>query len=104
VDIDAVAVVDREDRLVADLPLLDILLGLRERPEMRVGSLVADEDPVTVSPQTPAAEVARQLVKARRLSLVVVEDQHPIGRILADDVLDAVVPTKGRFHFPRLFE
>jgi predicted transcriptional regulator len=42
-------------------------------------------------------------VEARRLSLVVVDDDgHPVGRILADDVLDALVPTKGRFHFPKL--
>jgi hypothetical protein len=34
--------------------------------------------------------------------VVVGEDGHPLGRILADDVLDALVPTKGRFHFPRL--
>jgi CBS domain-containing protein len=105
VDIDAVAVIDREGRLVADLPLLDVLLGLRERPEARVASVVGDEEPVTVTPDTPAAEVAQQLVGTRRLSLVVVEeDQRPVGRILADDVLDALVPTKGRFHFPRLFE
>jgi Mg/Co/Ni transporter MgtE len=105
VDIDAVAVIDREGRLVADLPLLDVLLGLRERPEARVASVVGDEEPVTVTPDTPAAEVAQQLVGTRRLSLVVVEeDRRPVGRILADDVLDALVPTKGRFHFPRLFE
>jgi hypothetical protein len=35
---------------------------------------------------------------------MVVVDDHliPIGRIMVDDVLDALVPTKGRFHFPRL--
>ena len=103
-DIDAVAVVDREDRLVADLPLLDLLLALRERPDLRLGSLIDVGEPVTVDPDAPAAEVARQLVEARRLSLVVVQDERPIGRILADDVLDALVPTKGRFHFPHLFE
>ncbi len=58
---------------------------------------------MTVSPHASAGEVAGQLVEARRHSLVVVdEDGRPIGRILADDVLDALVPTKGRFHFPRL--
>ena len=47
--------------------------------------------------------MAGQLVEARRQSMVVVDDDGgPIGRILADDVLDALVPTKGRFHFPRL--
>jgi Mg/Co/Ni transporter MgtE len=103
-DIDAVAVVDSRGRLVADLPLLDLLIALRQHQGTQVGSLIGDEDPVTVSPDTPADEVAKQLVGARRLSLVVVEDERPIGRILADDVLDALVPTGGRFRFPRLLQ
>ena len=103
-DIDAVAVVDNHGRLVGDLPLLDLLIALRQRHDVHVGSLVGDEDPVTVSPDTPADQVAKQLIEARRLSLVVVEDERPIGRILADDVLDALVPTSGRFRFPRLLQ
>lgn len=103
-DIDAVAVVDSRGRLVADLPLLDLLIALRQRHGAQVGSLIGDDDPVTVSPDTPADVVARQLIEARRLSLVVVEDERPIGRILADDVLDALVPTSGRFRFPRLLQ
>ena len=70
-------------------------------PDTRISSLLEDEDVVTVRPHASADEVAEQLVEARRLSLVVVDDDgRPIGRILADDVLDALVPTKGRFHFP----
>jgi CBS domain-containing protein len=103
VDLDAVAVVNKDGQLVGDVTLLTILLTLQEDPEVRLSALLGDEDVVTVRPDTPADEVAAQLVEARRLSLVVVdEDGHPIGRILADDVLDALVPTKGRFHFPRL--
>ena len=48
--------------------------------------------------------VAERLIEARRLSLVVVEGDKPLGRILADDVLDALVPAKGRIHFPRLLQ
>jgi CBS domain-containing protein len=103
-DIDAVAVVDHHGRLVGDLPLLDLLIALRQRDDAQVGALVGDDDPVTVSPDTPTDEVAKQLIEARRLSLVVVEDGRPIGRILADDVLDALVPTGGRFRFPRLLQ
>jgi len=56
-----------------------------------------------VSPHASANEVAARLIETRRHSMVVVgEDGRPLGRILADDVLDALVPTKGRFHFPRL--
>jgi CBS domain-containing protein len=68
-----------------------------------MSALLDEEDVVTVQPKTSVHEVANQLVETRRRSMVVVDDDgRPIGRILADDVLDAVVPTKGRFHFPRL--
>jgi Mg/Co/Ni transporter MgtE len=103
VDLDAVAVVNKDGRLVGDVTILMILLAMQTQPEGRISSLLTDEDVVTVRPHASADEVAGQLVEARRHSLVVVDDDgRPIGRILADDVLDALVPTKGRFHFPRL--
>ncbi len=103
VDLDAVAVVDQDRCLIGDISLLTIVLAMRSAPESRISTLLGDEDVVTVHPHASADEVAGQLVEARRLSLVVVDDEgKPIGRILADDVLDALVPTKGRFHFPRL--
>jgi len=103
-DIDAVAVVDDDGRLVGDLPLLDVLLAVRAEPDAGIGDLLDDDEPVTVGPDAGATEVAHRLIDSRRLSLLVVKDERPIGRILADDVLDAVVSTKGRFHFPQLFD
>ncbi len=103
VDLDAVAVVDGDGRLLGDVTVLDILFALRTSTDTRMSALLGDEDVVTVSPHASAGEVAGQLVEARRHSMVVIDDDgRPIGRILADDVLDALVPTKGRFHFPRL--
>jgi CBS domain-containing protein/sporulation protein YlmC with PRC-barrel domain len=103
VDLDAVAVVDSDGRLLGDVGLLDILLALRGSADTRMSALLDEEDVVTVEPHASADTVARQLIEARRHSMVVVDDDgRPIGRILADDVLDALVPTKGRFHFPRL--
>jgi CBS domain-containing protein len=102
-DVDAVAVVDSDGRLLGDVALLDLLLALRADSDTRVSALLDEEDIVTVNPRTPVKEVAHKLIETRRLSLVVVDDDGcPVGRILADDVLDALVPTKGRFHFPRL--
>jgi CBS domain-containing protein/sporulation protein YlmC with PRC-barrel domain len=102
-DLDAVAVLDSDGRLIGDVTVLDILLALREDTGTRMSALLGDEDVVTVSPHASADEVAGQLIEGRRQSMVVVDDEGcPIGRILADDVLDALVPTKGRFHFPRL--
>ncbi len=103
VDLDAVAVVDSDGRLLGDVEVLDILFALRASSDTRMSALLDEEDVVTVHPKTPINDVANQLVETRRRSMVVVDDDgRPIGRILADDVLDAVVPTRGRFHFPRL--
>ena len=96
VDLDAVAVVDGDGRLLGDVTVLDILLALRTSTDTRMSALLGDEDEVTVSPHTSAGEVAGQLVEARRHSMVVIDDDgRPIGRILADDVLDALVPDEG---------
>ncbi len=105
VDIDAVAIVDRAGRLIEDVRLLDVLLGLHSDPDAKMGTLVTDEDPVSVTADATAEEVADVLLEARQLSVVVVEEEgRPIGRILADDLLDAVVPARGRVHFPKLLQ
>ena len=69
-----------------------------------LGDLVGEAEPVTVGIHAEVAEVAEQLIEARRMSVVVVEDGRPVGRILADDVLDALMPERGRIHFPRLLQ
>jgi hypothetical protein len=35
--------------------------------------------------------------------LVIDHERRPVGRILADDLIDALVPERGRGRFPRLF-
>jgi len=55
-----------------------------------------------VSSDAGITEVAERLIETRHSSVVVVdEDRKPIGRILADDLLDALLPERGRHHFPR---
>jgi hypothetical protein len=100
-ELDAVALVDEKGELVWDLPVVQLVVN---PPETRLGHLVGESEPVTVAPDARVAEVADRLVEARRLSLLVVEDGKPVGRILADDVLDAVTPARGRLHFPRLLQ
>jgi len=47
--------------------------------------------------------VIERLVESRGSSVVVIDpDGHPIGRILADDVIDALVSKRTRVRFPRL--
>lgn len=102
-EIDAVAVCDAEHRLMADVPLFDLLIAA---PEQTLGELVSGSnhiDPITVGPDADVDEVAAALVASRRSSLLVLDDdRRPLGRILADDVVDALAPDTGRRHFPRL--
>jgi CBS domain-containing protein len=99
-DIDAVAVVDGDGRFVDDIALFDLAIA---KGVTLMEELVGDgSPPVTVRPDAELDEVAERLTEARRSSLVVTDENgEPIGRILADDVVDALLPERGRFHFPR---
>ncbi|TWE21854.1 magnesium transporter MgtE N-terminal domain-containing protein [Kitasatospora atroaurantiaca] len=105
-DIPAVAVLDGEGRLLGDIALFDLAVA-------EDTALVADLSewlaqfgpPVTVHPEIRLAEAADHLVAARATSLLVVDDTgRPLGRILADDILDALLPERGRLHFRRLLK
>jgi CBS domain-containing protein len=100
-ELDAVAVVDEDGTFVWDLPLLQLIVA---PADSALGALVGESEPVTVDSHARVDQVAERLIEARRLSVVVVEDGLPVGRILADDVLDALIPDRGRFHFPRLLQ
>ncbi|MDF3300215.1 magnesium transporter MgtE N-terminal domain-containing protein [Streptomyces tropicalis] len=102
-EIDAVAVVDGQDRLLCDIALFDLAVA---EDTTSVADLVSWHaqfgPPATVRPDTPLAEAADRLVAARASSLLVVDDTgRPVGRILADDLLDALLPARGRLHFRR---
>ncbi len=99
-DLDAVCVLDGDGALVDDVPVVRLLLA---EPGTRLAELVQEPAPVTVAPDAPLSEVIERLTDTRRHSVVVVDDQHrPVGRILADDLVDALVPERGRFRVFRL--
>jgi len=100
-EIDGVAVVDADGILVDDLTLFALAIA---DSNSLVADLLGDEDPLTVGPGVSVRDVAAQLTEARRSSVLVVEDGRPIGRILADDVVDALLPERGRLHFPRFLQ
>jgi len=102
-EIDSVAVLDEAGRLIGDISAFDLLVS---DPARRLGDLIdPDDPPVTLHPDADLDTVATELVESRRSSLLVVDDDNrPLGRILADDVLDALVPGHGRLHFPRLLQ
>ncbi len=104
-EIDAVVVCDTAGQVIGDVSLFDLLVA---PAELTMGGLLEagpHPDPVLVGPGADVGEVAAALVESRRSSLLVVDDDYrPLGRILADDVLDALTPDGGRLHFPRLLQ
>jgi CBS domain-containing protein len=99
-EIDAVLVVDDNGRLVDDVSVFELLLA---EPDTRLGDLVAPPWPVVVEAGAPLEQVVERLIDNRRSSIVVVDGEgRPVGRILADDVVDALTPGRGRRRFPRL--
>jgi Mg/Co/Ni transporter MgtE len=99
-DIDSVLVVDHDGTLVDDLALFELLVA---QPNATVEELIQPPWPVTVHPESDLEEVVARLVDSRAGSVIVVdESDRPIGRILADDVVDALVPEQARQRFPRI--
>ena len=98
-DVDGIVVVDQEGRLIGDVPLYELAIATNDS---QLGQLLPEGDPVSVSPDAGVTEVALRLVDTRHSSVVVVDDERrPVGRILADDLIDAMLPERGRHHFPR---
>ncbi len=99
-DVDRVLVIDDDGTLVDDLALFDLFLA---DPDAAVDDLVEPPWPVTVHADASLEEVVARLVDSRAASVVVVDEaDRPIGRILADDVVDALVPEKAKLRFPRI--
>lgn len=98
-DLDGVAVVAPDGELIGDVPLYALAIALNDD---RIGTLLPDGDAVSVSVDADVREVAERLVDTRHSSVVVVDEANrPMGRILADDLLDVLIPERGRHHFPR---
>lgn len=100
-DIDAVVVIDDGGRLVDDVSLFAVATA---RADATMADLVQDGPPVTVTPRAEFKEVAERLTESRRSSVLVTEGDRVLGRILADDVVDALLPGRTRRHFPRLLQ
>ncbi len=100
-DVDSVVLVDELGRLLDDVSLFELAVADADRA---MGDLAAETPPLTVPPNAELKEVAERLVASRRSSVLVADGDQVLGRILADDLIDALLPERGRFHFPRLLE
>ena len=99
-DVDGVIIVDETGRLVHDLGLFELLVASKDDAVIDVAG---PPEPVTVSPDAPLDDVVRQFIDSRGSSVLVIDDDdRPVGRILADDLIDALVPDRGKVRFLRL--
>lgn len=93
-DFDGVLVVDADGVLVDDLRIVELFTA---EPDQQLRELTGAPWPVTVAADVMLEEVVEAFVENRGSSVVVVdEDQRPIGRILADDLVDALIPDDER--------
>jgi Mg/Co/Ni transporter MgtE len=98
VDVPCLVVVDDEGRLVDDLPLMDMIAA---QPTDLVSDVIGPPVPGTVLPDASLDEVVEELIANRETSLLVVDDEgRPLGRILADDVVDALVESRSSRRWP----
>ena len=96
-----VVVTDSHGRLLNNLKFANLFLAQNKQT---LKELIDTQAPSTVQPDDDIKQVADTLIASRSTSVLVVdEQQHPLGRILADDIIDALLPESGRFHFPRMF-
>ena len=88
-EIDGVLVVDADGALVDDVSLYELLVAPRS---VTVASLAGAPLPATVHEADDLENVLSIFIDSRDTSVVVTDDQRrPVGRILADDVIDALL-------------
>lgn len=98
-EVESVVIEDGE-QFEYDLAIIDLLIADTNE---YMGNLVKPPDTVTVPPDASINDVAALLVESRRSSILVEDEDHKaLGRIFADDIVDALLPAEGHFHFPRL--
>ncbi|MFD5754141.1 magnesium transporter MgtE N-terminal domain-containing protein, partial [Streptomyces sp. NPDC127044] len=97
-EIDAIAVLDDDGRLVADVALFDLAVAEDATKVADLTGWLAQFGPsATVHPDTRLTEAAEQLVAARVSSLLGVGDEvRPWVRILAVVGVDRLLPLCGR--------
>jgi CBS domain-containing protein/sporulation protein YlmC with PRC-barrel domain len=92
---DGVVVVDGQGNLLDHIQTVELIAVA---PESLVSELIAKPYPTAVTIETPINEVVEEFSNNRGSSIIVIDGSNkPIGRILADDLVDALSHHKSRF-------
>ena len=92
---DGVVVVDGKGKLLDHIQTVELIAV---DPQSLVSELMAKPFPTAVTIDTPIDEVVKEFSNNRGSSIIVIDEKNkPIGRILADDLVDALSANRGRF-------
>jgi Mg/Co/Ni transporter MgtE len=85
---DGVVVVDSKGKLLDHIQTVELIAA---KNTSLVSDLIAKPFPTAVAISTPIADVVEEFSNNRGSSIIVIDDKNkPIGRILADDLVDAL--------------
>lgn len=91
---DGVVVVDSRGKLLDHIQTVELIAA---KPGDLLEQLIRAPFPTAVSPETPIDEVVEEFSNNRGSSIIVVDEkQKPIGRILADDLVDTLSQKSSR--------
>jgi Mg/Co/Ni transporter MgtE len=89
---DGVTVVDSKGKLLDHIQIIELIAA---KPSQKLETLVKAPFPTAVSIDTPLEDVIEEFSNNRGSSVIVVDEKgKPVGRILADDIIDAMVPAE----------
>ena len=90
--LESILVLHNDGTLLDDILIVDLFMS---EPGETLRSLTGAPWPVTVNVEDSIEDAIDAFVENRGSSVVVVDaDQRPVGRILADDVVDALMPKR----------
>lgn len=89
---DGVTVVDSKGKLLDHIQIIELIAA---KPSEKLETLVKAPFPTAVGIDTPLEDVIEEFSNNRGSSVIVVDQKgKPVGRILADDIIDAMVPAE----------
>lgn len=89
---DGVTVVDAKGKLLDHIQIIELIAA---KPAQKLETLVKAPFPTAVNIETPLEEVIEEFSNNRGSSIIVIDAKgKPVGRILADDIIDAMVPAE----------
>jgi CBS domain-containing protein/sporulation protein YlmC with PRC-barrel domain len=90
---DGIVIIDDKGKLVDHIHLVELISA---KPSALLATLIGPPYPTAVSISSKLPEVLEEFANNRGSSIVVIDDKNkPVGRILADDLVDALSTDKG---------